>query len=316
MVKDRSGSIEKVSRRFRRCSGPGRGPGPAVLLERAHLRDGACPDPLPCRFVDLLQRGDRERHVLADHVPVLRGRLASRARRRRPTRRRRAAPRASYRALTNPGAAHRNMFGPSGSGAPPPPRWRSPAWRSMSTGSPRARPTPTSRAVRPARARARTRRSPWPCRGRTCSRSAPRRCRRWRRRTAGRRRCTPSSRRWRALAARARRAATSSISGDEVGEHDAAVRDSLRDAQAGLARAGGDVEVLLILSDVETLDHRGADRAQLLHDDRVPLVPARGEPAHVARWASRISSALAMGRSLCRGDRRATAIGRVRRCPT
>src|SRR5205823_6164274 len=36
--------------------------------------------------------------------------------------------------------------------------------------------------------------------------------------------------------------------------------------------------MLLIFSDVETLDHRGADRAQLIHDDRVPLLPARREP--------------------------------------
>ena len=46
----------------------------AVLLERAHLRDGVCPDPLPCRFVDPLKRRNREGDVLADHVPVLLGR--------------------------------------------------------------------------------------------------------------------------------------------------------------------------------------------------------------------------------------------------
>src|SRR5207253_8180663 len=40
----------------------------------------------------------------------------------------------------------------------------------------------------------------------------------------------------------------------------------------------GDVEMLMIFSDVEALDHRGADRAKLLHDDRVPLLPAPREP--------------------------------------
>ena len=90
----------------------------------------------------------------------------------------------------------------------------------------------------------------------------------------------------------ARRAATSSISGDEVGQHDASLRRQPRDAQTRLTGARGDVEVLLILGDVETLDHRGTDRAQLLHDDRVPLLPARREPGPRPRCASRISSAL------------------------
>src|SRR5437764_849370 len=36
--------------------------------------------------------------------------------------------------------------------------------------------------------------------------------------------------------------------------------------------------MLMIFRDVEALDHRGADRAQLIHDDRVPLLPARREP--------------------------------------
>src|ERR1019366_4910691 len=46
----------------------------AVLLERAHLRNGACPNPLPRQFVDLLKRRNCERDVLADHLPILRGR--------------------------------------------------------------------------------------------------------------------------------------------------------------------------------------------------------------------------------------------------
>src|SRR5258707_5002768 len=36
--------------------------------------------------------------------------------------------------------------------------------------------------------------------------------------------------------------------------------------------------MLMIFSDVETLDNRCADRAQLIHDDGVPLLPARREP--------------------------------------
>jgi hypothetical protein len=36
--------------------------------------------------------------------------------------------------------------------------------------------------------------------------------------------------------------------------------------------------MLVIFSDVETLDNRCTDRAQLIHDDRVPLLPARREP--------------------------------------
>lgn len=36
--------------------------------------------------------------------------------------------------------------------------------------------------------------------------------------------------------------------------------------------------MLLIRGDVETLDHRCAHWAELIHDDRVPLLPTRGEP--------------------------------------
>src|ERR1039457_6378941 len=36
--------------------------------------------------------------------------------------------------------------------------------------------------------------------------------------------------------------------------------------------------MLLIVSDVETLDNGCADWAQLIHDDRIPLLPARREP--------------------------------------
>jgi hypothetical protein len=36
--------------------------------------------------------------------------------------------------------------------------------------------------------------------------------------------------------------------------------------------------MLLIIGDAQTFDHRRADRAQLIHDDRVPLLPARRKP--------------------------------------
>jgi hypothetical protein len=36
--------------------------------------------------------------------------------------------------------------------------------------------------------------------------------------------------------------------------------------------------MLLIIGDVQTLDHRRADQTQLIHDDRVPLLPARRKP--------------------------------------
>src|SRR5437016_8246123 len=51
-----------------------RNPDLAVLLERAHLRNGVCPNPSPRRFVDLLKRRNCERDVLANHLPILRWR--------------------------------------------------------------------------------------------------------------------------------------------------------------------------------------------------------------------------------------------------
>jgi hypothetical protein len=65
----------------------------------------------------------------------------------------------------------------------------------------------------------------------------------------------------------------------EVGQHDASLRGQSRDAQTRLARARGNVEMLMIFSDIETLDDRRADRTQLIHDDRVPLLPACREPS-------------------------------------
>ena len=58
--------------------------------------------------------------------------------------------------------------------------------------------------------------------------------------------------------ARARRAAMSSISGTRSSAR-RALRHRFRDAQTRLTRARGNVEMLMIGSDVETLDHR-ADR--------------------------------------------------------
>src|SRR4029077_5044735 len=51
-----------------------RNPDLAVLLERPHLRNGVCANPLPRRFADVLKRRNRERDALADHRPVLLGR--------------------------------------------------------------------------------------------------------------------------------------------------------------------------------------------------------------------------------------------------
>jgi hypothetical protein len=48
--------------------------------------------------------------------------------------------------------------------------------------------------------------------------------------------------------------------------------------QSRLARARGNIEMLLITGDAQTPDHRRANRAQLIHDDPVALLPARGKP--------------------------------------
>jgi hypothetical protein len=44
--------------------------------------------------------------------------------------------------------------------------------------------------------------------------------------------------------------------------------------QPPLATARGNIEMLLITGDAQTLDHRRADRAQLIHDDRGPTSPS------------------------------------------
>ena len=74
-----------------------------------------------------------------------------------------------------------------------------------------------------------------------------------------------------------------------------------------LTRARGNVEMLLIFSDVETLDHRRADRTQLIRDDRVPLLPARGEPGP-RLLAERLGSRLRSASTLLRGYRSSPVI--------
>jgi hypothetical protein len=64
----------------------------------------------------------------------------------------------------------------------------------------------------------------------------------------------------------------------EVGQHDMSPRREPGDGQPRLASARRNVEVPLITGDAQTPDHRCADRAQLIHDDRVPLLPARRKP--------------------------------------
>jgi len=64
----------------------------------------------------------------------------------------------------------------------------------------------------------------------------------------------------------------------QVGQHDVPPRREPGDGQPRLAGARGNVEMLLITGDAQPLDHRRADRAQLIHDDRVPLLPARRKP--------------------------------------
>jgi hypothetical protein len=64
----------------------------------------------------------------------------------------------------------------------------------------------------------------------------------------------------------------------KAGQDDVSPRREPGHRQPRLARARGNVEMLLITGDAQTPDHRRADRAQLIHDDRVPLLPARRKP--------------------------------------
>jgi hypothetical protein len=53
----------------------------------------------------------------------------------------------------------------------------------------------------------------------------------------------------------------------KVGQNDVSPGREPGDGQPRLTSAGCDVEMVLIIGDVETLDDRCADRAQLIHDD-------------------------------------------------
>src|SRR6266487_2766109 len=64
----------------------------------------------------------------------------------------------------------------------------------------------------------------------------------------------------------------------KVGQDDVSPRREPGHGQPRLARARGNVEMPLITGDAQTPDHRRANRAQLIHDDRVPLLPARRKP--------------------------------------
>lgn len=64
----------------------------------------------------------------------------------------------------------------------------------------------------------------------------------------------------------------------KVGQNDVPPRREPGDGQPRLTRTRGNIEMLLITGDAQTPDHRRADRAQLIHDDRVPLLPARRKP--------------------------------------
>ncbi len=72
-VRCRFGACRSVLFRSHNAAGHAWNPDLAVLLVRAHVRDDDCPNPLPGRLVDLLERHNCGRDVLADHFPVLRG---------------------------------------------------------------------------------------------------------------------------------------------------------------------------------------------------------------------------------------------------
>ncbi len=73
----------------------------------------------------------------------------------------------------------------------------------------------------------------------------------------------------------------------EAGEHDASICRQSRDAQTRLTRARGNVEMLLIVNDVQTLDDRCADRAA---DPRSPNPTPRARPTSLAERVDPIAS--------------------------
>src|ERR1700722_6766230 len=188
------------------------------------------------------------------------------------------SPAASYRALTYPGAAHRNIFGPSGSGSAstasaamacmaivvhgfspgrdPYRRAQTSAWleHARELGG-RLGDVGKEHVSEPYRDTVECRVTEWQVIGaahRGLKIGDPLR--------------VPSSR------------------GDvehlsrEVGQNDVSLRREPGDGQPRLTSTRGNIEMLLIIGDAETPDHRCDDRAQLIHDDRVPLLPARRKP--------------------------------------
>jgi hypothetical protein len=72
----------------------------------------------------------------------------------------------------------------------------------------------------------------------------------------------------------------------EVGQHDASLRRQSRDAQTRLTRARGNVEMLMIFSDVETLDNRCADRGRPFHLPRPAEHRQFGGDGCSGNWSS------------------------------
>src|SRR5664279_2541769 len=188
------------------------------------------------------------------------------------------SPAASYRALTYPGAAHRNIFGPFGSGGA---STTSVAIACMTIDvhgfasglthtDEQTRPPGLSTRANSAVALATSGKNMYPKRTETLSKVAS---------SKGQivgaahprldighpllvspSRCNLQHLRY------------------EVGQNDTSFRREPGDTQARLTCAGCDIEMLVICSDAETFDNRGADRAQLIIDDGIPLVPANRQP--------------------------------------
>ena len=236
------------------------------------------PESAPAPVVDPLKRRNCERNVLADHLPILRGRSHHELDIDVPLDNL-AQPASSYRTLTYPGAAQRNILGPCRSGdattASVAIACMAIVVHGFSSGL-----THTDEHRRPPglSTRGETPPSPRPRRGRTCTRNVQRRYRTWRRRTADH----PRPAHLRLDIGDPLRPGSSRRYVEhlryEVGQHDTSLRRQSGDAQTRLSRASGNVEMLISFSDVETVDHRCADRSQLIHDDRVPLLPARRQP--------------------------------------
>src|SRR6185295_10335163 len=69
--------------------------------------------------------------------------------------------------------------------------------------------------------------------------------------------------------------------GRDVGQCDVTPRGPARDRETWFTGASGDIEVLLVLLDLQRVDHRLAHVADRVVDDVVPLLPTGGElPPH------------------------------------